>query len=274
MGDRDAVLLRRLSDGVCTLTLNRPDAMNAITTELAEELGRALEEAAREAKVIVIRGAGGNFSAGGDFNHVQEIRDDPTALRRLFESFGASCSLIAELPVPVVASVEGVAMAGGFELMLSCDFALVADDARIADEHLNHAMIPGGGSTQRLPRLIGTQRALGLILTGERINGIQAADWGLAYRAHPASELVERTDELAARLAEKDPTALARAKKLIRAGLERPLAEGLRAEGDAVVDHIGGASAEEGIGEFTGRAQEKEQMRGCSAGEAEEQPAR
>ena len=126
-----------------------PETMNAITTELAEELRGALSEGADDAGVIVIRGAGGNFCAGGDFNHLQEIRTDPDALRNLFETFVSTCNLIAELPVPVLAEVQGVAMAGGFELMLSCDFSLVADDARIADEHSNHAMIPGGGSTRR-----------------------------------------------------------------------------------------------------------------------------
>src|SRR5262245_32155260 len=112
-------VLATTEDRVCTLTLNRPEAMNAVTTSMAEALRDGLAEGAEGADVIVIRGAGGNFCAGGDFKHVQEIRTDPEALRRLFETFGAACDLIAELPVPVICSVEGVAMAGGFELMLS-----------------------------------------------------------------------------------------------------------------------------------------------------------
>jgi enoyl-CoA hydratase/carnithine racemase len=252
MGEGEFVL-RETADGVCTLTLNRPEAMNAITTELAVELGAALVEAANEADVIVIRGAGGNFCAGGDFNHVQEIRDDRAALRRLFDGFSAACTSIAGLPVPVIAAVDGVAMAGGFELMMSCDFALVADDARIADEHSNHGMIPGGGSTQILPRLAGSQRALGLILSGERISGAEAAAWGLAYRSFPADELFDRVAELASRMAKKDSAALAKTKQLIRSGMDLPLSEGLAMERDAVIDHISGGAAEEGISEFTGR---------------------
>jgi enoyl-CoA hydratase/carnithine racemase len=248
-------VLAATEDGICTLTLNRPEAMNAITTGMAEALRRALAEGAEAADVIVIRGAGGNFCAGGDFNHVQEIRSDPDALRRLFASFGEACSLIGELPVPVICSVEGVAMAGGFELMLSSDLALVADDARIGDEHLNHAMIPGGGSSQRLPRLVGAQRALGIILTGERMSGKRAEELGIAYRSHPAAELADRTSELAAEVAGKDSRSLARAKALVRRGLEMPLADGLRMEGEAVVAHIGGGSAAEGISEFTGRTE-------------------
>src|SRR5215470_15709125 len=117
-------VLSSTEGGVCTVTLNRPEAMNAITTSLAEALREALAKGAEDADVIVIQGAGGNFCAGGDFNHVQEVRRDREALRRLFDTFGAACSLIAELPVPVICSVEGVAMAGGFELMLSSDLSL------------------------------------------------------------------------------------------------------------------------------------------------------
>lgn len=252
MSEGEPTVLRTVEGGTCAITLNRPEAMNAITTGLALELATALTEGAREADVIVIRGAGGNFSAGGDFNHLQEVRSDRAALRKLFQSFGEACSLIGRLPVPVVAAVEGVAMAGGFELMQCCDIVLVAEDARIADEHSNHAMIPGGGSTQRLPRLVGPQRALGLILTGERISGAEAAEWGIAYRALPPDELHAHAAELAAKLASKDRTALARTKGLIRTGLEEPLATGLELELDAVVDHIGGAEAEAGISDFTG----------------------
>ena len=246
-------LLLEIRDRVAYLTLNRPEAMNAITTELAIELGAALGEGADEANVIVIRGAAGNFCAGGDFNHVQAVKDDRDALRRLFESFSGACTSIAGLPVPVIAAVDGVAMAGGFELMMSCDFALVADDARIADEHSNHAMVPGGGSTQLLPRLAGSQRAFGLILSGDRISGAEAAAWGLAYRSFPAAELSERVAEFASRIAEKDRAALAKTKQLIRSGMELPLSEGLAMERDAVIDHIAGGAAEEGISEFTGR---------------------
>lgn len=236
----NTLVQRSLVDSVCTLTLNRPHAMNAITTQLAEELANALEEAAQHADVVVIRGAGGNFCSGGDTHHVREISANPAALRGLFESFARACSLIAELPVPVIASVEGVAMAGGLELMLACDFSLVADDARIADEHANHGMIPGGGGTQRLPRLVGLQPALALILTGERIDGRAAVALGLAHRSYPRADLAERTAELASELAAKDRTALARIKRLTRDGLERPLAKGIRMEIDAVVKHIAG----------------------------------
>ncbi len=199
------VLTEVADDGVGWLTLNRPDAMNAVTTELARDLEAALRELAGAARVIVIRGAGGHFCVGGDFKAIEPILGDAAALRELFEAFGAACGAIAELPVPVIAAVEGNAMAGGFELMLACDFAVVRSDARIADNHTNFGQIPGGGSSQRLPRLAGRQRALGLILSGDRLSGGDAAQWGLAYRAFEPGEFEAGVASLAARARGQEP---------------------------------------------------------------------
>lgn len=239
------------ADGVGRITLNRPEARNAITTELAAALRDALADLATRARVIVIDGAGGHFCVGGDFHALEAIREDPAALRELFETFHAACALIGELPVPVIAAVEGDAMAGGFELMLASDIAVVREDARLADNHANFAMVPGGGSTQRLPRLIGRQRALGVLLSGERLTGRQAADWGLAYRCEPEAAFRPAVDALAARIAGHDAAALATAKRLVREGLERPLAEGIGLELAAVLDHLQGATAAGGIASFT-----------------------
>jgi enoyl-CoA hydratase/carnithine racemase len=245
-----STVITEVGEGIGRLTLNRPEAMNAVTTELAAELERALAALAEEARVIVIRGAGGNFCVGGDFKALEPILGDAAALRELFEAFHGACSLIAELPVPVIAAVEGNAMAGGFELMQACDFALVRDDARIADNHSNFGQIPGGGGSQRLPRLVGRQRALGLLLTGEKISGAQAAEWGLAYRAFPAAGFEAGVGEIAAGLAAKSPAALAGIKALVREGGEQSLDDALALEVDRVVDHIAGA----GVGELTNRA--------------------
>ena len=154
----------------------------------------------------MIRGADGNFSVGGDFNELERLRaEGEEAMAELFDAFGRACALIAELPVPVVAAVDGYAMAGGFELMQSCDIALVADEAKIGDNHSNYGMVPGGGSSQRLPRLAGRQRALALILTGERLSGPDAVAWGLAYRSLPADELHTAAGELAAEARRQRP---------------------------------------------------------------------
>jgi enoyl-CoA hydratase/carnithine racemase len=233
------VVETRIEDRVGHLVLNRPDAMNAVTIELAAALEGALRELAEHADVIVIRGAGGNFSVGGDVDEVDRLRDEgPAALAELFEGFGRACAAAGEVPVPVLAAVEGYALAGGFELMQACDVAIVTDEARIADHHANFGVIPGGGGTQRLPRLVGRQRALGLILSGERIGGAQAVDWGLAYRSVPADGFDAAVAQLATRLAGRSSEGQARIKRLVRDGLELPLADGLARERAEVVEHL------------------------------------
>jgi enoyl-CoA hydratase len=229
--------------------------MNAITIALGRALERALGDAAEDADVIVLRGAGGNFSVGGDFKELERLRaEGPEAMAELFDAFGRACARIAELPVPVVAAVEGYAMAGGFELMQASDIVIVRDDATIADNHANFGQVPGGGSSQRLPRLVGRQRALAHILTGDRLSGAEAAAWGLAYRSVPAERFDATVDELAERLAGKSRAALARTKRLVHEGLQRPLAEGLALERQAVLEHLAGdPAAGAGIEAFTTR---------------------
>ncbi|GAA2862330.1 enoyl-CoA hydratase/isomerase family protein [Pseudonocardia halophobica] len=255
--EADPVLLEveDQADGrVARVTLNRPEARNAITVDLAAALRERLAEAAERADVIVIRGSGGHFCAGGDFHEVSRLRaEGAEALRPLFETFIGACELIAELPVPVVAAVEGYAMAGGFELIQSVDIAVVREDAVLADNHANFGMIPGGGGSQRLPRIVGVPRALGHILLGNRLSGAQAAEWGLVYRAAPASEFDAVLDQVVANLAGKDRDALARIKHLVRAGLRGSLTDGLAAEVETTLAHLGGEKAGVGIGRFMGR---------------------
>ena len=234
-----ATVLSDLEENVGWITLNRPEAMNAITIELACALEAALLDLGTRARVIVIRGAGGNFCVGGDFKALQALQaEGREATRELFVSFHRACATIGSLDVPVIAAVEGFAMAGGFELMQSCDFCLVRVDAKLADTHSNHAMIPGGGSTQRLPRLVGRQRALAHILTGDRLSGAEAVEWGLAYKAFDAEAFEGGVAAIARQLASKSPAALARCKRLVYEGLELPLSEGVELELEAVLDHL------------------------------------
>lgn len=247
-------VLTEVADGVGWVTLNRPEAMNAITVGLAEGLERALKELAPQVSAIVIRGAGGNFCVGGDFKELEALRArGPAAMTDLFAAFGRACALVAAIDVPVVTVVEGYAMAGGFELMQAADIALVADDAKLADNHSNFGQVPGGGGSQLLPRLVGRQRATAHILLGDRISGVDAAAWGLAYRAVPRAQLGEVAAALAAKLAGKGREAQARTKRLIRDGLGLPLAEGLALERRVVVEHLTGEAAGAGIASFTAR---------------------
>ncbi|MFE9322360.1 enoyl-CoA hydratase/isomerase family protein [Nocardia sp. NPDC052278] len=246
------VVLTEVIDGVGTITLNRPDRMNAITIELGARLHLALTEAAARAKVIVIRGSGGNFCAGGDFHELERLREaGRDAMAPLFANFRAACDSIAELPVPVICAVEGYATAGGFELAQAADIVLVHENAVLADIHSKYGQVPGGGSTQRLARLVGRQRALAHILTGDRLSADEAVEWGLAYKKYSASEFDPGVRAFAEKLSTKDPGALAITKRLVYQGLSASLTDGLSLEFEAVLDHLTGTSAGAGIGSFT-----------------------
>lgn len=246
----------QVADGVATITLDRPEAMNAVTTALAVALEQALRAAGDDpdVRVVLVRGAGGNFCAGGDFEEVQRLRaEGPEALRSLFTAFRAACTAVGEIAPPVVAAVEGVAMAGGFELMQACDVVLVRDDARISDNHVNFGMLPGGGGSQRLPRIVGRQRALGLLLSGDRITGVDAVEWGLAYRSYAADRFDADVDAFVARLAGRRTDAVRSIKRLVRDGLTGDLDAGLDLELAAVVAHIAGDAGRTSVSEFADR---------------------
>jgi enoyl-CoA hydratase/carnithine racemase len=238
-------ILRAISDGVGHVTLNRPEHMNAITVDLARALEQTILDvgAFPDVNAILIRGASGNLCAGGDVDEVRRLRSQgPEALRELFTAFRRACDAIARVDVPVVVAVEGVAMAGGFELMQAADIVLVSDDARIADNHINFGMIPGGGSTQRLPRLVGRQAALGLMLSGDRMSGLDAVQRGLAYRSFPQAGFDDAVERFVERLAQRQRSAVSTIKRLVHSGLQNSLAAGLDDEIAAVVAHINAAN--------------------------------
>jgi enoyl-CoA hydratase/carnithine racemase len=244
------------AEGIGAITLDRPEQMNAISVELGVDLERAIRMLGSDpaVHVILIRGAGGNFCAGGDFGEVERLREQgPAALRTLFTSFRGACDAIAEVDVPVVAAVEGVAAAGGFELMQAADVVLVSDDARIADNHIRFGMIPGGGSTQRLPRLIGRQQATAVLLSGDRLSGADAVAHGLAYRSFPQARFDDEVTAFVATMAGRDRSALSSIKRLVASGLKGPLAAGLDDEISAVVAHICDGAGRNGASAFTQR---------------------
>lgn len=249
-------VLSEIDGTIGRITLNRPDRMNAISVQLAGELDAALTSLGQrqDINVIVIRGAGGNFCAGGDFEEVQRLRAEGSAeLRELFTAFKTACDAIARAQVPVVAAVEGVAMAGGFELIQAADIVVVSDGARIADNHINFGMIPGGGSTARLPRILGRQQALALLLSGDKISGTRAVELGLAYQAYPAGEFDESVERFLDRLSRRDRSAITSIKRLVTEGLDQDFDSANAAETDAVVWRIGGLAGQAGVDAFKER---------------------
>lgn len=238
MATSEPVLLET-DGGVVTITLNRPDRMNAITVAMGAALQRSLREAGAVAKVVVIRGAGGNFCAGGDFRELGRLREaGREAMAEMFDNFRRSCTLLESLPVPVICAVEGYATAGGFELLQAADIVLVHENAVLADIHSKYGQLPGGGGTQRLPRLVGRQRALAHILTADTLSPADAVSWGLAYRVFAAADFNSGVKAFAENLAAKDTATLACIKKLVYDGARLPLDDALILEREAVLDHV------------------------------------
>jgi enoyl-CoA hydratase/carnithine racemase len=227
-------------NAVATIRLNRPDALNALSPELLEEFSAALADTATDesVKALVVRGEGRAFCAGADLLFFDAAFADLARLQPYIARLNHCFFQLEELPVPTVAVVHGFALAGGLELLLACDMAIVAEDARLGDQHANFGLMPGGGSTQRLPRRVGLPRALELLTTGRWLSGREAVDWGLALRAAPADALDEELEKLLAGLRGKSRTGLGWIKSITQRGRDMPLRDGVALESSAFVQYF------------------------------------
>jgi enoyl-CoA hydratase/carnithine racemase len=239
-----------LADGIATITLNRPAVHNAMNERMREELTACFGELARseDARVVVVTGTGERaFSAGAD---IREFVAPQVPVRfrdgRRRVDFRAAMD---RCPQPIIAAIRGFALGGGLELALACDIRIAGEDSQLGLTEVNLAIIPGGGGTQRLPRLVGRGKALEMILTGGRIDAREALRIGLVERVVPATEVLSSAQALARTLAEKAPVALRYAKEAVVKGLGLPLEDGLRLENDLATllrttdDRIEGAKA-------------------------------
>jgi len=222
-----------VDDGVAVVTLNRPDVLNAMNDVMRRELTRCFEDLVtdEQIRVVIVTGAGDRaFSAGADVREFVEplvpVRFREQRRRLEFRQVMDRC------PQPLIAAINGYALGGGLELALACDIRVAAADARLGLTETALGIIPGGGGTQRLPRLVGRGKALELILTGARIDAAEALRIGLVERVVPAGEALAAATGLARGLAARAPLALRYAKEAVVKGLELPLADGLRLEND------------------------------------------
>jgi enoyl-CoA hydratase len=217
---------------VATIRLNRPDALNALNPELITELAAAVAEVGADVpiKALVIRGEGRAFCAGADLTYFQSTFADPALLPPYLAQIIDLLSGIESLPFPAIAVVHGFALAGGLELMMACDMALVADDARIGDQHVNFGLMPGGGSTQRLPRRVGLQRAMELLTTGKWLSGTEAVEWGLALRSAPMEGLDDELESILGPLRTKSREGLALIKATTLRGMGMSMEDGVELE--------------------------------------------
>jgi enoyl-CoA hydratase len=235
---------------VAILTVDRPEKRNALSAAVRAELIAALDALRDEAevRVLVVTGEGEKaFVAGADIGEFAERTPlEQRAVmtgRRVFDE-------IAAYPKPVIAMINGFALGGGCELALACDLRIAADTAKLGQPEINLGIIPGGGGTQRLPRVVGTGQAMRLVLTGEIIGAAEALRIGLVDVVHPAAELRERTLEVARGMATKSAVALQMAKSAIRAAAEMPMAAGLAYETELFATCFASDDKREGVAAF------------------------
>ena len=227
MGD---LVLRTDDDGIAILTLNRPDALNALSPNLFIELRAHFETISAQSEetgCVILRGAGRSFSAGNDLKAIQA---GETAPSRHFQA--ETLELIENLPQPVIASVQGHCYTGSLELAIACDLLIASDSAKFADTHGKWGMTPLWGMSQRLPRRIGPIRAKEMMYTGRVVTGKQAVDIGLANECVADNALIDRTIEIARQIVGNSWHTLRADKMLVNKGMNLPLGEGLVYERD------------------------------------------
>ena len=200
--------------GVAVVTVNRPDAMNALAVEHAEALRDHLEDLAAdpEARVVLLTGAGDvAFVAGADIKYMQSL--GVLEARRWGELGQACANLLETIPKPTIAAINGYALGGGCELALACDIRLASAAARLGQPEVNLGIIPGWGGSQRLPRIVGLGFAKEIVFTGRAVSAKEAHDWGLVNQIYEPADLMAEALKLAHQLAKQSPLALAYAKE-------------------------------------------------------------
>ncbi|MGQ0541320.1 MAG: enoyl-CoA hydratase/isomerase family protein [Blastocatellia bacterium] len=235
---------------VTVLTINRPDKLNALNNKVHAEGVAALDElrADEDVKVVVVTGAGEkSFIAGADISEF--AGKTPVTQRDTFKE-RTLFNTIDGFPKPVIAMVNGFCLGGGNELALACDLRIASENARFSQPEINLGIMPGGGGTQRLTRLIGEGRAMEIMLTGDMIDAETAHRFGLVNHVHPADELEAKTMELANKIAEKAPIALRLCKEAVKFASRSNLDEGLRREVDLFAICFSTEDKQEGVAAF------------------------
>ena len=215
-----------VSDYIATITLNRPDALNALNRQLLSEVGQALEEADASDKVrcIVLTGSEKAFAAGADITEMAELSYVEVASRDLF---GDVARRISGIRKPVIAAVSGYALGGGCELAMLCDFIIAADTAKFGQPEINLGVVAGIGGTQRLTRAVGKAKSMDMHLTGRFMSADEAERAGLVSRVVPAKKLMDEAMAAANKIAEKSMITATAVKEAVNRSQEVGLSEGL-----------------------------------------------
>lgn len=236
------------------IRIDRPEAMNALSPSVVAGFRDALDRASSDddVRVVVLTGTGRAFCAGADLKAIRELSgDDPGRNTLAFlEEAGKVFDGLEAFPKPIIAAVNGLALAGGLELVLCCDLVLAAESAKLGDAHANYGLIPGGGGSIRLPRKVGLAMAKYLLFTGEFLPAADLVACGLVNEVVPDERLGERVDALVDVIASKSPLGLRRMKQLVHDGLDQSVATGVRLELVASEAHASSHDVAEGLTAF------------------------
>jgi enoyl-CoA hydratase len=244
-------ILVESTEGIATITFNRPKALNALNRALLSELACALEGVAADeaSRVLILTGAGPkSFVAGADITEINRL--NPLEAKFFARQGLATINLLGELAIPVIAAVNGFALGGGCEMALGCDFIYASENAKFGLPEINLGIIPGFGGTQRLSRRIGMGRAKELIFSGRMLSAREALEMGLVNRVCPPEDLMTECLATARLIASKGRVSLRAAKQVIQQGLECDLATGLALETDAFALCLASQDAREGTTAF------------------------
>ena len=240
---------------LAVLTLDRPAELNPLDHDTIRALRAALDALDRDPRVraIAVTGAGRAFSAGGDMKKYRTLQRDPVGFPAFLDDLHSLLTAMGAAATPVIALVNGIAVAGGIELLLGCDFAVAAESARIGDAHLPYGQMGGGGSLTLLPRTVGPARARELVFTGRLLSAAEAREWGLVSQVVPDADLHLAGVEIARGLATRSPLAVANAKRTLNAAYwdGTAIAAGLRLERETAGRYgLTSADAHEGLAAF------------------------
>ena len=244
-------IIFKVEKGVATITFNRPEVLNALNDESLQEFSNALDTVAlnEDIRALILTGAGEkSFVAGAD---ITEFLKFNVLKAKIFAEMGHGLiNRLQELPIPVIAAVNGFALGGGCEIVLGCDFIYAAENAMFGLPEINLGIIPGFGGTQRLPRLIGRNMAKEMIFTGKMISAAEAHSVGLVNTVCPQDELIAEVMKTAATIASKGKASLRAAKQAINSGMDVDLKTGCRVEIDAFAICLSSSDAKEGTSAF------------------------